>query len=130
MQAKQTCIMNYYYYFMNLFSISGEKGRKDLIVGSLPTEFLPVKSIETPKPLPRIHLKREFTNTQPTIFKYYNFQDLKKDLHKIKTTWFITTQTECSVVIVCIKDHGQIHLKVSVDESLKFSTKQALFNYP
>eukprot|EP00795_Rhopilema_esculentum_P004986 gene4986-21354_t len=98
---------------------TGKTGRKDLIVGSIPTEFLAEKSIITPKPKPRRHIQRSSLDETQLPYKYLNFSDLKKDLKKIKAPWVTIVETE-NYIKVALINHGQIDLNFSVDESLEF----------
>ena len=80
-------------------------GRKTLIVGSLPTEFLPSKSTESPKFAPRCSLVRGACEQEiPVAYRYLNFQELKRDFTKIKHPWLIASETEQSVLIDLLKE--------------------------
>ena len=65
--------------FIDFLLIFAEgKGRKSLIVGSLPTEFLPCKNTESPKAASRCSLVRGACEQEiPVAYRYLNFQELK-----------------------------------------------------
>ena len=50
--------------------LTDEKGQRRLVPGSLPTEFLPHKSIETKSALPRRALVRDPVEPTVDVFKY------------------------------------------------------------
>eukprot|EP00794_Sanderia_malayensis_P008455 gene8455-9359_t len=69
-------------------SKSRKKGRTNLKVGSLPTKFLPKKSVETRRPNPRRELARSFVTVLPELYQYRCLSEyLQNSLSKIKDPW-------------------------------------------
>ena len=73
-------------------------------MGSLPTEFLPSRCIESLEAAPKHSLVKGACEQEvPVAYRYINFQELKRDFTKIKHPGLIVSQTEQSVLIVLLK---------------------------
>ena len=92
-----------------------------MTVGSLPTESLPIKSTESPKAAPRHSLVTGACEQEiPVTYRYFNFQELKRDFTKIKHPWLILSQTEQSFLIGLLKEK-EIQYTILLDEPLELS---------
>ena len=122
-------------FWENFYLFLGNKGRKTLKTGSIPTLFLPQKSIETPKAKPRRDLSRSTSATfsfpaPPELYRYTTFHDLQKDFAKIKDPWKILVKEDNRVIFGWIDRDGNVVLRVSVDEALEFSISYLSIDLP
>ena len=107
-----------------------EKGQRRLVPGSLPTEFLPHKSIETKKALPRRTLVRDPVEPTLDVFKYTELKNLRNDFKHIKPPWIVLIDNSSSCIFGYLDEHGNIIHKVSVDEPLEFSIESSALYLP
>ena len=110
--------------------LTGEKGQRRLVPGSLPTEFLPRKSIETKKALPRRTLVRDPVEPTVDVFKYTELKNVRNDFKHIKPPWIVLIENSSSCIFGYLDEHGNIIHKVIVDESLEFSIESSALCLP
>ncbi|XP_014679242.1 PREDICTED: uncharacterized protein LOC106819095 isoform X2 [Priapulus caudatus] len=104
---------------------TGPTGRRQLKHGSLPTEFMTSRSIETPKPPPRKEPAARKPPAQPELVQYYNIEDVKKDLVKIKAPWVVLPDigsvdtirigqldTEGSNIVLCVTIKNDLSVQI------------------
>ena len=119
-------------YLLYLFFL-GNKGRKTLKTGSIPTLFLPQKSIETPKAKPRRDLSKYTSSAfsaPPELYRYTIFHDLQRDFAKIKDPWQILVKEDNRVIFGWIDSDGFVVFRVCVDEALEFSISYFSIDLP
>ena len=102
------------------YYLPGKTGRQDLIVGSLPTHFIATRSHERKGPGERRQRVRKSDVILPILYKYRDFQELEKDLSKVKAPWVTLYHTQNSLIFGLVNSFGDVIVKVSVDESLGF----------
>jgi len=95
-----------------------QKGVKKLIPGSLPTEEMPVKSVETPRPLSRKAPTDREPPLQPLRVSYFTLDDVRKDASRLISPW-----VKALVCFPC-RQRGtfpmtflQMHWQIGLDES-------------
>eukprot|EP00112_Aurelia_sp_Birch-Aquarium-sp1_P000217 Seg1018.19 transcript_id=Seg1018.19/GoldUCD/mRNA.D3Y31 product="hypothetical protein" protein_id=Seg1018.19/GoldUCD/D3Y31 len=109
---------------------TGKKGRRNLEVGSLPTEFLPKKSVETVKANPRRQLERNILTEVPELYRYRFLYELQKSLSKIQDRWKVLLCEEENVILGYISKDGDVIIKVAVDEALEFTVAYLSLELP
>ncbi|XP_065059620.1 uncharacterized protein LOC135687093 [Rhopilema esculentum] len=109
---------------------TGKKGRRNLKVGSLPTEFLPEKSVPTVKPNPRRQLTRNNLTEVPELYRYRFLCELQKSLSKIKDPWKVLLCEEEKVILGYISKDGDVIIKVAIDEALEFTVEYLFLELP
>eukprot|EP00112_Aurelia_sp_Birch-Aquarium-sp1_P008136 Seg1893.3 transcript_id=Seg1893.3/GoldUCD/mRNA.D3Y31 product="hypothetical protein" protein_id=Seg1893.3/GoldUCD/D3Y31 len=84
---------------------TGKTGRKDLIVGSLPTHFIATRSHgRQGQERRQLVLKSEVV--LPILYKYRDFKELEKDLSKVKAPWVILYHTQNSLIFGLVNPFG------------------------
>ncbi|XP_076434774.1 uncharacterized protein LOC143274746 [Babylonia areolata] len=80
----------------------GPNGVRSLIPGSLPTEFMPCKSVETPRPPPRKPLTSRPPPELPERVAYYTFEEVQRDAQRLPAPWCLLSNdsTQLTVAIV------------------------------
>ena len=106
-----------------------KKVRRRLVPGSLPTEFLPHKSTETKKALPRT-LVRDPVEPTLDVFKYTQLKNLRNYFKHIKPPWIVLIENLSSCIFGYLDEHGNIIHKVTVDKSLEFSIESSALCLP
>jgi len=74
-------------------------GKWHVCRGSLRTENLPEKSIDTPKPTARRVLNYQQDVTLPEIICYETLDDIQKDLKHVKYPWLVIPDIEQKLLI-------------------------------
>ena len=93
-------------------------GKWHVCIGSLPTENLPEKSIDTPKPTARRVLNYQQDVTLPEIICYETLNDIQKDLKHVKCPWLVIPDIEQKLLIGKLSDSLDFTSKIIVDEKL------------
>ncbi|XP_028419012.1 uncharacterized protein LOC114544629 [Dendronephthya gigantea] len=109
---------------------TGNKGQRRLTPGSLPTEYLPQKSIETKKAPPRKQLVRDSPETTLDVYKYTELQDLKKDFKHVSFPWTVLIENNSSCIFGYLAENGDIIHKVSLNEALEFTIESSSLSLP
>ena len=117
-------------YLFIKYCISGRTGRKDLIVGSIPTNFIAKRSHEREVATERRQLVRNNEIVLPVLYKYIDFKELEKDLSKVNAPWVKLSHTENNLVFGCINTLGDVVIKLTVDESLGFVVEGSFKEIP
>ena len=85
----------------------------------MPTENLPLKSIETQKPNPQRVLDYQIDACLPELICYETLDDFQRDLKRIKSPWFVIPGIDGKIVIGKLTDNLEISSKIVVDQTLK-----------
>ena len=107
-----------------------KKVRGDLFQDPSQLNFLPHKSIETKKALPRRALVRDPVEPTVDVFKYTELKNLRNDFKHIKPPWIVLIENSSSCIFGYLVEHGNIIHKVTVDESLEFSIESSALCLP
>ena len=102
----------------NLFYVVDKSSKWHVLRGSLPTENLPKKSIEIPKPTPRRALNYSRDVSLPEVICYEALDDIQKDLKHVKYPWQIIPGIEGMLFIGKLSDNLEISSKIIVGENL------------
>lgn len=117
-------------YLFCVHAILGNKGRRQLTPGSLQTEYLPQKSIETKKAPPRKQLVRDSPETTLDVYKYTELQDLKKYFKHVSFPWTVLIENNSSCIFGYLAENGGIIHKVSLNEALEFTIESSSLSLP
>ena len=101
------------------FYFTDKSGKWHIHRGSLPTENLPLKSIETQKPNPRRVLDYQIDVSLPELICYETLDDVQKDLKHIKFPWFVIPGIDGKIVIGKLTDNLEISSKIVVEQTLR-----------
>lgn len=104
-----------------------KKGRRSLVPGSLPTEWMPEKSIVTPKPPPRKNPTEREAPPVPQLVAYYNFTEVKREAGNLPKPWVLLNNTEQEIVMGVFQDNS---LRLQVKVLSDFSTSVFVFGFP
>ncbi|XP_025081437.1 uncharacterized protein LOC112556550 [Pomacea canaliculata] len=95
--------------------IEGEGFSRHLIPGSLPTEFMPKKSIETPKPEARKPPTRRPSPEPVERVKYYTYDEVRKAAVKeLPSPWRLLSDTSDNIILASFSEKFQVRVKVTI----------------